>query len=47
MNPDEIVVDRLDSERVDMVFEPLAETVGETGKPAQRHPDREIVALDH
>ena len=47
MNPDEVVMDGLDGDRVDMVLDPLAERVGEPREAAYRHVDGQIMALDH
>jgi len=47
VNPDEIIMDGLDGDRVDMVLDPLAERVGEPREAAYRHANRQIVALDH
>lgn len=47
VDPDEIIMDEVDRQGVDVVLDPLAEGVGQAREAAQRHSDRQIVALDH
>ena len=46
MNPDEVVVHAVESNRRNVVFQFLGEGVSQSREPALLHPQRQILTLD-